>query len=758
MKKLILLLMMSVATFWTHAQFADRDKADFSGLAPESGSSQKVFHKENDIDVMLQEPEPDRILRTPVHTLEAEEDVAKYLGNTISDKLKYAVFQFGSSDNNMVATLVGWNDSYDYYPHIVVPDNISYNGKTVPVTSINNSAFWGGWGITGLTLGKNLISIGSQAFSGCNITDVTIPVSVRYIMASAFESCSLNSVIFENADSTGEMLIIGQNAFAYTNIKTFEIPARLKIFDDYSFRETFNNPLHGSLYLESITINPKFFSSNINRNYTLEIIDDALCLRKRLSDDDGDYLYVIAYPPARANNEVSFEAEVIDVFDYACENSKINKFTLTSNYESREGSVNIILGRYSLAGSDVSSVNLNANGHVKLLATFSRYCRNLAGYNLSETITNFRVIDGIMYAKKDGERYLVNYPAGLRDESFAVPSDVLHLAEGSFNANSYIKEVTLPSDLKTIGKEAFFACQNLERFIYSGSSLSSIEENAFTYTKFLTSGPDGEVTLGNWLVGYIGEVPSSLIISENIKNSVAGIFQYKFGINSVVFPKDFENIPKDMFYGCSALTNIQLPQNLKTIGDYAFTSAGSSVVNAPSLSRSEKSLVIPEGVTKIGMYAFAYSNVADKLVLPSTLESLENQAFNTNSNLQEVEMHRLTPPGAEIQDVEGIFNSWTLQNGTLIIPKNAEVTDFTDNEFWNFINIKKGDFTSVDDIEIENDVISISSGTIYSTDGSSMMLYGIDGRLVGCSDSFSGLTPGLYILRHGSGVRKVIIP
>ena len=123
-----------------------------------------------------------------------------------------------------------------------------------------------------------------------------------------------------------------------------------------------------------------------------------------------------------------------------------------------------------------------------------------------------------------------------------------------------------------------------------------------------------------------------------------------------------------MFSWCENLKKIQFPENLKTIGDYAFCGAGSATMSGLM------PMIIPEKTTRIASYAFSSSRIIEMLVLPSSIEFLGNKAFDTNNNLTKVEMRRSTPPSS---DTGNLFSPGTLANGTLIIPQGNFVRSST---------------------------------------------------------------------------------
>lgn len=89
-----------------------------------------------------------------------------------------------------------------YYGNIVIPDEVTYKGKTLKVTSIGNKAFYGCEKLLSVSFPRYLRTIGTNAFCKCTrIQKIYIPESVTSIESSSFSGCNgLSSIIVDNGN------------------------------------------------------------------------------------------------------------------------------------------------------------------------------------------------------------------------------------------------------------------------------------------------------------------------------------------------------------------------------------------------------------------------------------------------------------------------------------------------------------------------------------------------------------------------------
>lgn len=132
------------------------------------------------------------------------------------------------------ATVTYNNTNYNSYSGaVIIPESITYNGKTYTVTNIGSYAFRNCTDLTSITIPNSVTSIGYYAFSGCSsLTSIIIPNSVTSIGSSAFNKCSgLTSITIPNS-----VISIGGYAFyGCIGLASITIPNSVTNIGNYAF-------------------------------------------------------------------------------------------------------------------------------------------------------------------------------------------------------------------------------------------------------------------------------------------------------------------------------------------------------------------------------------------------------------------------------------------------------------------------------------------------------------------------------------------
>ncbi|MDD3645804.1 MAG: leucine-rich repeat protein [Candidatus Gracilibacteria bacterium] len=138
-------------------------------------------------------------------------------------------------------------------------------------------------------------------------------------------------------------------------------------------------------------------------------------------------------------------------------------------------------------------------------------------------------------------------------------------------------------------------------------------------------------------------------IGDKYVKKIGQVAFYSKGLTSIVIPSSIEEIEDGdsgnrgglgNAFGGNLLTTLVLPEGLKKIGDYAFFSNSLTSVTISSsvtsigayafFNNSLTSVTIPNSVTGIGNYAFRYNSLTS-VIIPNSVISIGDGAFRTNS-------------------------------------------------------------------------------------------------------------------------------
>ena len=179
-------------------------------------------------------------------------------------------------------------------------------------------------------------------------------------------------------------------------------------------------------------------------------------------------------------------------------------------------------------------------------------------------------------------------PSKITSKKTGTTYTVTSLAKNAFNACSKLKNVTIPSSVKSIGDSAFYNVWSLETVTFEGDGLETIGSYAF----------------------YGCEKLSSISLPDNLKDVGEYTFYECKSLSSISLPSTLESIGYKAFISCSALETVDFSKctALKSIGEDAFNGCSSI-----------KSLSLPEGLETIGIRAFTGCTSVESVFIPSTV-------------------------------------------------------------------------------------------------------------------------------------------
>ncbi|MBO5796998.1 MAG: leucine-rich repeat protein, partial [Clostridia bacterium] len=182
--------------------------------------------------------------------------------------------------------------------------------------------------------------------------------------------------------------------------------------------------------------------------------------------------------------------------------------------------------------------------------------------------------------------------------------------------------------------------------------VTSAEETAGDFT-YQVNGSLGRAII----TGYTGNATEVVVPAElggyPVTSISDDVFENNTQIVRVVLPDGVTSFDS-LFYGCTSLQSVELPDSLQSIGSYAFYNCTKlSDIELPNTLRfienmafyncaALTSLVIPEGVTNIGDRAFASCEGLQSVSLPKSLTWIYSTAFSGCSAITELHIADLT--------------------------------------------------------------------------------------------------------------------
>lgn len=564
--------------------------------------------------------------------------------------------------------------------------------------------------IESVKLPDSIEEIGINAFEDCRyLRKINIPKDLWRLEENVFKSCrSLKELDFSNG--IGGICADALNGTAITDLVITSKKPGLDFYS-YALRGTVIENLTivtTSTYFEDYSLENNTLKT-LNVNGTIDAISDKIF---------GDA--ATASIPETINLYNDFHTDVFEVLEgvygYSCEPSDENDewYTFTKSTEPREilteNGFQFYLDKRGNAVISKCVVPLESNttNNIIIPSRLGGATVTTIGYKAftkRHLITSVEIPDTVTHIQSSAfascyDLTEVKIGSGLKSIGYA-----------AFDYCPELKSINIPEGVKSLGTYTFYDCKNLTSL--SAKGVTSVRDSAFEYSgiadvefspEFNTIGSyafsscdnlkffkyDSNLTdIGEYAFKY--SAIERFTFNEDLLEISEGVFESS-KIREAVLPPNLVIIGDSAFHDCEYLTEINIPDTVTTIEDYAIsfcpelkgklvisdnvTNLGVAVFsgtnytslsyNSPSLlgygafgyskistiefgdkvkcipsqmfanCNDLKSVVLPDTVTRIGEKAFAYCQNLESVTLSDSITDIGEYAFEGCKKLTEL--------------------------------------------------------------------------------------------------------------------------
>ena len=546
------------------------------------------------------------------------------------------------------------------------------------VTNIGERAFYDCSSLTSITIPDSVTSIGTSAFNGCiSLPSITLPDSVTSIGNFAFEWCSgLSSItLSNNITSIGDFAFhgcpstsitipdsvtsIGEMAFhSCSNLKSITIPDSVTSIESAVFYNC--TSLTSITIPDSVTSIGEYTFSECS-SLTGITIPDSVTSIGRYAFSECSSLTGITIPDSVTSIGYA-------VFE-KCTNLQTISLSCKSSLKKSDfgGQANLVSVSHTLKKTAAKAATCTEDGNKEYWT-----CEHCGKYFLSddtnpETATAVELSETVIPASHKLTK--VEAKAATCTEK----------GNKEYWTCEHCKKYFLSDDTNP---ETATAVEQSETILPALNHKNAIIQNATepTETEPGYSGdrycPDCDTVLEKGYTYWIEDNLTWKLYADGTLNisGKGAMKDYSYDSNQspvynnsnvkkVVIEDGVTSIGAYAFYECSSLTSITIPDGVTSIGISAFR-------NCSSLT----SITIPDSVTSIGNSAFYYCKSLTNITIPDSVTSIGNFAFYNCRGLTSI-----TIPDSVTSIGESAFsNCSSLQTISLSCKSTLKRSDFGD--------------------------------------------------------------------------------
>jgi len=701
------------------------------------------------------------------------------LGSSLAiteDTVLYAVWK--DAPTNLTYILNAEGSAYsvkalstDISGAVVIPSTY----KKIPVTAIEDKAFYECTFITSVIIPDSVTTVGKGVFYGCSnlesvrlpegmetiasyeevdeasterstcyygffqncskLKNITIPKSVKNIDNNAFYGCSLLSLVtFEGSSS---LETIGEYAFrGCSSLKKISVPDSVTSLGGGCFTECpeLEKATLGSgitlvdrstfsycTSLESVAIKGNVKSIEESAFFGCSSLIDINLSDTLETLGQGAFENCTSLASIQIPDSVT---KLVDAAFRGC--SELISIALGSKVQS--------IGTYAFSGCNkLASIYIDNIEGATGAPTGSRWSAPSScivywtgNYSVSE--------DGVLTLK---DRTAATGAIVIPDKVNGIT--VTAIGEMAFQNNTSLASVTLPSTVTEIGMSAFAGCTGLT-CINGMGNVRTVGNEAFRQCSSLQSIDISSVT-GSIGAHTLRECTSltSITIPDSVTSLGLSAFYGCSNLTDVTLLEGLGSIDAYCFFGCSSLSSVSIPESVTSVAESVFTgcsSLTSITINNTGLT-SDKNWEATNATYLCGnfkvdnegyLYAANASEISGAITLPSKIGDREVKKIGYNAFYGKTRLQSVSIPESVSKIEYGAFQGCT-ELSEVTLPSGLEAIN--GNLFY--------ECTSLESINIPSGLKTIDANAFYGCIGLKSIVFPDTLTKIG-AQAFSGCT------------------
>lgn len=580
-------------------------------------------------------------------------------------KVNGIYYLVNGSEATVTAPTPYYIHSNDYTGDVVIPETVTYQGVTYPVTAIGEYAFYWCAELTSIHIPKSIKRVeGSMCFYSCpslsvvEIESLESWCNIDFEVSNGYDFSYSNPLsyahdLYINGEKLTELVIpssvtrIGTSAFCHlTSVSRLEIPSSVTSIGKAAFARC----------------------DSIDR---LDIPDLESWLRIKIQDRGGNPMS-FARKVYFDGIEMSHDFVIPETITKIPANAFNGCNIITSVTFPRtivEVGINAFSGCNRIKEVHIQDIAAWCNIKFQNGSANPLYCEHWWVERKHIYLGNDDITDSVL-SLPDSLTSIGDFAfVDAAIDGYIIPNQVVSIGSYAF-LNGDFEEMILPDSLQILGDGAFFYCSLLNN-IYLGKCLQKIPDNAFYGCSHLAhlEFPETVNEIGD--EAFYGSGLTEMPMNDAITRIGFATFGYT-RISELNIGKSVRIIDDAAFTNCFELKEAIIPNHVDSIGEQVFR-----------VCDNLESASIGEGVHVVGDNTFDFCSSLRRVSIGSNVEKIGKEAFYWDKNIDSIACKAKTPPVLAAD----AFDSNCYDNATLYVPLGSVEAYKTADVWKNFKNI-----------------------------------------------------------------------